>query len=161
MKEVKIQTLVKVYPELSELSAQDQDLFAEARAALQNSYSPYSRFRVSAAILMANGQILTGTNQENAAYPMCMCAERTALSVAASLYPEEKIDSIAITARSEKIVLSKPIPPCGACRQVLCETESKLKGDIRVLLQGETGDIYEFRTAKDLLPLSFDGGFLD
>lgn len=160
MKELKLTTTIKVYEELEELSLSDQKLLKQAHQAVHASYSPYSNFKVGAAVLLENGKILGGSNQENASYPLCLCAERTAFSAAASLYPTTKIVAIAVTAKSEKNVIDKPISPCGACRQVICEVEQKFSSDIRIILQGEVGQVYEFNSGKDLMPFSFDAEYL-
>ena len=160
MKEINITATVKVYKNADELSPADLTLMRRARAAAEDSYSPYSKFKVGAAILLENGQILGGSNQENASYPLCLCAERTALGAAASLHPRSAVTVLAVTAKSDKHKIDQPISPCGACRQVIRETEMKFDTPIRILLQGETGEVYEFATAKDLLPLSFSGKFL-
>lgn len=160
MKEIKLTTTIKVYANTSELSPADQVLLQRAHDAVHDSYSPYSNFKVGAAVRLANDEILGGSNQENASYPLCLCAERTALSAAASIFPKEEVTAIAVTAKSPTKPITFPISPCGACRQVLCETENKHKHNMRVILQGETGEIYEFMTAKDLMPLSFDSEFL-
>lgn len=160
MKEIKFTTTIKVYARKEELSSDDQALLQCAHSAVNDSYSPYSNFKVGAAVRLSNGEILGGSNQENASYPLCLCAERTALSAAASLFPKVEITAIAVTAKSPTKPITAPISPCGACRQVICETENKHKHNIRVILQGETGEIYEFMTAKDLMPLSFDSEFL-
>ena len=160
MKKLVLQTAVNVYSDLAELSKIEQELLALAKQSLQDSYSPYSNFQVGAAILLQNGAMIGGSNQENASYPLCLCAERVALSAAASQAPKEAILAMAITAKNPKMVLQQPVSPCGACRQVIVETEQKHQQSIRLLLQGETGDIYVIESAKELLPLSFDSSFL-
>ena len=160
MKKLVLETAVEVYTDLSELSETDQQLIVLARASLDDSYSPYSQFQVGAGLLLQNGKMIGGSNQENASYPLCLCAERVALSAAASQYAQIPITAMAVTARNPKKPLSQPISPCGACRQVIFETEQKYHQDIRIILQGEMGDIYILKSAKDLLPLSFEGSFL-
>lgn len=155
-----IQTPIKVYASISEMQEKDRLLMDLARKSLDNAYAPYSNFRVGAGILLANGEQIGGSNQENAAYPVCICAERVALSAAASQYPKVPILTIAVTAKSKRIKITEPISPCGTCRQFMCEVEQKFQQDIRVLLQGEKGPIYELANAKALLPLSFNGSFL-
>ena len=135
-------------------------LITEAREALKSSYAPYSNFNVGAALLLNNGKIIRGSNQENASYPIGFCAERTALSAAASLASHEKIKAIAITCSSKHNPVTTPAAPCGICRQTIFEAECKHKQDIEVILMGETGEMYIFRSIKDLLPLHFDAGFL-
>lgn len=160
MKKIVLQTTFKVYTDSKQLAPADQQLLALAKNALEDSYSPYSQFQVGAGLLLQNGEMLSGSNQENAAYPMCLCAERVALGAAAAQYPKEAILAIAITAKNPRLPQKRPVSPCGACRQVLVETEAKHNQTMRIILQGEVGDIYLIDQARDLLPLSFDGGFL-
>ena len=124
------------------------------------SYAPYSRFSVGAAALLANGIVITGTNQENAAYPSGLCAERITLFYANSQYPDQPVMTLAIAARTEKDFIDLPIPPCGACRQVILETEKRYKQPIRILLYGKK-EIYEVKSICDLLPLSFDASAME
>lgn len=144
---------VKVYS-YSELNSRDRALVDAAREATGGSYAPYSRFSVGAAIELANGSIVTGANQENAAFPSSMCAERTAAYYASANHPGVAMTAIAIAARlSDDTFQRRPISPCGACRQALLEYEH-LYGPIRVLLYGEEG-IYELPDVASLLPFSF------
>ncbi|WP_294535598.1 cytidine deaminase [uncultured Bacteroides sp.] len=159
MKELVISTLVKVY-QYDELSESDQELLTNAMDATRRSYAPYSRFSVGAAARLANGIVVTGTNQENAAYPSGLCAERTTLFFANSQYPDQPVDTLAIAAKTEKDFIDTPIPPCGACRQVMLETEKRYGQPLRVLLYGKKG-IYEIRSVSDLLPLSFDASAME
>lgn len=138
-----------------ELTPEEKQLVEEARQATYRSYSPYSRFSVGASVLLANGLILSGSNQENAAYPSGLCAERTVLFYANSQYPNQPITMMAIAARSEKGFTEIPITPCGACRQVLAETEKRFEYPIRILLYGETETII-IDGVKDLLPFLFN-----
>ncbi|MBQ8243321.1 MAG: cytidine deaminase [Bacteroidaceae bacterium] len=142
-----------------ELTSEEQQLVEEARQATFRSYSPYSHFSVGASVLLANGVILSGSNQENAAYPSGLCAERTVLFYANSQYPNQPITMMAIAARSEKGFTEIPITPCGACRQVLAETERRFEQPIRILLYGETETII-IDGVKDLLPFLFDEDIL-
>ncbi len=137
-----------------------KNLMNEARTAKDGSYAPYSNFNVGAALLLNNGKVIHGSNQENASYPIGFCAERTALSAAASIAPKEKIKSIAITCSCTHNPVLTPGAPCGICRQTIFEAECKHKQDIEVILMGETGEMYVFKTIKDLLPLHFDADFL-
>lgn len=161
MKEKLLHIALRIYDAKEELSTPDAQLLQEAKAALSKSYSPYSKFQVGSAVRLVNGVVLSGANQENAAYSMCLCAEQVALATAASEYPGVAVEAIAITVRNQLKVITQPASPCGACRQVLCETESRHKHSIRVILQGETGEIYTLEKAGDLMPLSFDGSFLE
>jgi len=160
MKEIKHFTQFQSYKDINELTEVDRNLVLLAREALKDAYAPYSKFQVGAAILLDNGQTIKGSNQENAAYPMCLCAERVALSAVASVAPSSIVKTMAITAKSPSVTINQPISPCGACRQVICETEMKQREAIRVILQGEEGEIYIFNSSKDLLPLFFDGTYL-
>lgn len=158
MKEYQQIICIKTYS-WNELSEEEKKLIDSACEATQRSYAPYSRFYVGAAIELANGIIITGTNQENAAYPSGMCAERTALFYANSQFPDQPVKAIAIAARSDEGFTEKPITPCGACRQVLLETENRYGSHIRIYLYG-TREIQVIECAGSLLPLSFDGGCL-
>ena len=137
-----------------ELSADDQHLIQTAIAATENSYSPYSRFQVEAALRLANGKEVMGANQENAAFPSGLCAERSAIFAAQSNYPDQPVTALAIAARNEHGLMHDPIVPCGACRQVILEIEDRYKQPIRILLYG-TGGVYVINTVKELLPLHF------
>lgn len=155
MKELNIQIPIKIY-EYEELNDADRKLIDIACEATKRSYAPYSHFSVGAAAQLANNIIVTGTNQENAAYPSGLCAERTTLFYANSQYPDQAVETLAIAARNEREeFLEAPIPPCGACRQVMLETEKRFGRPMRVLLYGKKG-IYELKSIGALLPLSFD-----
>lgn len=140
---------------LDELCATDQQLIQAAINATERSYAPYSKFSVGAAALLEDGTIVTGTNQENAAYPSGICAERTTLFYANSQYPNKAVKTLVVAARNERgELLSEPIPPCGACRQVMFETQARFGCAMRVLLYGTDG-IIELKDVGQLLPLSF------
>ena len=160
MKREKKSIVYNVYADPAELTEADRELWDAAVAALKNSWSPYSEFKVAAALRMRSGKIITGSNQENAAYPMCLCAERVALAAAASVAPGEEVESMFITVRNAAKPVTSPAAPCGACRQVLCETETRQATPLRLLLRGEEGEILEFEDSKTLLPWSFSGAFL-
>jgi cytidine deaminase len=160
MKKISLTTSIEVYTSINELPVNLKNLMESARKGLEKSYAPYSKFQVSAAVLLKNGKILSGANQENAAYTMCLCAERVALAAASSEYPDTPVEAIAVTVKNEIKPVNTPAAPCGACRQVLSETEDRFGNKIQVLLQGEGGEIYLLKSAKDLLPLFFDGSFL-
>lgn len=159
MKDLTITATIKVY-QPDELSPADRALMKAAKEATERSYAPYSRFSVGAAAQLADGTIVTGTNQENAAYPSGLCAERTTLFYANSQHPDQPVVTLAIAARTEKDFIDLPIPPCGACRQVILETEKRYKQPIRILLYGKKC-IYEVRSVGDLLPLSFDASAME
>lgn len=158
MKQIKLEIDVEArrYDELAE---EDRRLIDAACEATKRSYAPYSHFAVGAAALLGDGTVVTGTNQENAAYPSGLCAERTTLFYANSQYPDQPVRALAIAARTENDFLDTPIPPCGACRQVLLETEKRYGKPIRILLYSRT-DIYILDGVSSLLPLSFDGDYL-
>jgi cytidine deaminase len=142
------------------LPATEQSLLQAAKDAAEKAYAPYSNFYVGAAVLLASGEILSGSNFENAAYPMCLCAERSALANAISTFPEGIVRTMAITVRNPKQVIQTPAAPCGACRQVMVEVEYRQQSDMQVILQGERGPVYVLPSAKALLPFHFDGSFL-
>ena len=158
MKEIKIEINIRAL-RYEELDEKDRKLIDAAKEATARSYAPYSHFSVGAAALLANGVVVTGSNQENVAYPSGTCAERTTLFYANSQYPDQAVDTLAIAARSETGYLDSPIPPCGACRQVLLETEQRFHQPMRILLYSKN-DIYVLEGTKDLLPLSFGGEYL-
>ena len=137
------------------LSDADKELILEARKATENAYAPYSGFRVGAAGRLKDGTILTGTNQENASYPVGICAERTLLSVIGALYPNAPLETVAVTYHNPGGDSSNPIAPCGICRQSLLEYENRTKTPIRLLLTGYTGKVLVIEKASMLLPLSF------
>lgn len=154
MKQVEVKTpiLIALY---NELSAADQQLVDEARKATAKAYAPYSKFRVGAAISLSNGEIITGSNQENAAYPSGTCAERTACYYAHFQYPDAKFQAIAIAACGvDGKEVAHPISPCGNCRQALLEYEKLAGEDIKVILVG-ADEIYMLQSVKSLLPLAF------
>ena len=143
------------YASDNELPETDAALLARAREATVHAYAPYSHFRVGAAARLANGVIITGTNQENASFPAGICAERTLLSVAAAQYPGVAIDTLAISYHNENGDSSRPISPCGICRQSLQEFEQRTGRPIRVVLGGATGKIIVLERSGLLLPLAF------
>lgn len=154
MKQLDIHTTIKIYSP-DELSAEEQQLVEAAKEATTRSYAPYSHFHVGAAALLANGEIISGTNQENAAYPSGICAERTTLFYANSQHPQQAVKALAIAARtSEGHWTETPISPCGACRQVMTETENRYGKPMKVLLCSAQ-EVFVIESAKDLLPVSF------
>ncbi|MBP3408587.1 MAG: cytidine deaminase [Bacteroidaceae bacterium] len=160
MKEMILQTKVLVCP-YGELTDTDREVVDAARAATANSYAIYSHFNVGAAVRLGSGIIVSGTNQENAAYPSGICAERTTLFWANSQYPNEPVETLAIAARTEQGELEVPIPPCGACRQVILETEKRFGRNIRIILYGARQCYIIEDGVKALLPLSFNADFLE
>jgi cytidine deaminase len=149
-----------VYESEHELDSQDAALLLEAHEATKNSYAPYSKFHVGAAVRLANGVIVKGNNIENAAYPSGLCAERVALFAAQAQYPDVPVEAIAITANSETTEVSEPIPPCGSCRQVMVETEQRHKHPMRIICQGQTGPVFVFDGVETLMPFIFLDKFL-
>ena len=156
MKEININTTISVFNGINELPIDIQSLMLQAIETRKNAYAPYSRFRVGATILLDNGKVVLGSNQENAAYPSGLCAERVAIFQAGAIYPNAKIVKLAITAASDTNPTLSPIPPCGACRQSIAEYEFKQDTPIEIYFMGESGEVYKSNSINNLLPLSFD-----
>ncbi len=156
MKEIKLTTIFFEYQSLSELSVKDQELMQAAIDIRKKAYAPYSKFRVGAAILLEDGTVVVGSNQENAAFPSGLCAERTAIFYAGATHPHVAIVSIAISASSDVKTTTTPIPPCGACRQAILEYEDKQAQPIRMLFMGAEGPIIESPSLINILPFHFD-----
>ena len=145
----------EVYNSAEELNEQDAWLVKEARKVTDAAYAPYSNFNVGAVAKLANGKTVAGTNQENASYPVGICAERVLLSSAATLFPNIAIDTIAISYDNTRGESGHPISPCGMCRQALAEYEERTKQPIRLLLSGLEGKVFAIKKSSSLLPLSF------
>lgn len=160
MKEVKIETVLEVYSAKEELPEAIQELMDTAILARNNAYSPYSRFNVGAAILLDNGETITGSNQENASYPSGLCAERTAIYYAGAQFPKAKMLKMAISASSQNQNTNKPIPPCGACRQAIAEYEIKQQLPIEIYFMGVEGKVVKSASLANLLPLVFESSVL-
>lgn len=160
MKDIIISTHFSVFESLQELPNDIQNLMSQAAEVRKNAYAPYSKFRVGSAILLDNGKIILGSNQENAAYPSGLCAERVAVFQAGSIYPDAKILKMAITAASDTNQTTSPIPPCGSCRQSIAEYEIRQETPIEIYFMGEIGLIYKSESLKNLLPFMFDKNFL-
>ena len=156
MKQKTVNFSYTIYEKSDELPEITQQLLTAAREACDLAHAPYSQFRVGAAVLLQNGTILKGANQENAAYPMCTCAEQVALYHSAMQFPGEKIDALAIHVNVKNSV-SHPPSPCGACRQVILEYEQKLHQDINIYISSLTKEVYHFESIKALLPFYFSG----
>ncbi len=139
----------------NELSVEEQNLLQKARIACDMAYAPYSQFSVGAALLLDNGVVVTGNNQENVAFPSGLCAERVAIFSAGANYPDAAIKTIAITCKSKQFLVDQPLSPCGACRQSMSEYEIRHHKNIRILLQGEQGKIRIINSIADLLPFMF------
>jgi len=156
MKEVKIESTLYVFDSIEEVSEDIQHLMEEASNARKKAYAPYSKFSVGAALFLENGEVITGSNQENASYPSGLCAERTAIYYAGAKYPDIKILKMAIIAGSQSKPTTSPIPPCGACRQAIAEYEVKQEIPIEIYFMGETGKVVKSNSLANLLPLVFD-----
>jgi cytidine deaminase len=155
MKQFTLPIIITEAQTIAELPTEDQQLITLSRNMTDNAYAPYSEFFVGAAILLENGEIVKGSNQENAAYPSGLCAERVAVFAASAIYPEVKIKTVAISAKTPHHVMDYPVSPCGACRQALLEYEIKQNQPIRLLLSGVSGKILVIDAIRDLLPLCF------
>ena len=160
MNNIIISTQFSVFESVSELPNDIQNLMTQAIEVRKNAYAPYSKFKVGAALLLDNGKIVLGSNQENAAYPSGLCAERVAVFQAGSIYPDAKILKMAITAASENNQTTSPIPPCGSCRQSIAEYEIRQDFPIAIYFMGEIGAVYKSDSLKNLLPFMFDKNFL-
>ena len=151
----KINISYEEYKDGEKLPTSDASLVDEAAKAIDGSYAPYSEFHVGAALLLEDGSVVTGSNQENAAYPSGLCAERVALFYASSKYPGVAVKALAITGRSDHFITIDPITPCGSCRQVIAETENKQGTKIRVIMKGEKGIARVVEGIDSLLPMVF------
>ena len=151
---------LEVYKSIKDLTLKDAELLVAAKKMVKTAYAPYSEFHVGAAVLLENGEIIAGNNQENAAYPSGLCAERVALFYAGSQYPTIAIKTIAISVKSKNVIISEPLSPCGGCRQVIAEYENKFKKPIRIIMSGEKGQIYIAKSIESLLPLMFSKKYL-
>jgi cytidine deaminase len=147
------------YEKLTDLSADDQKLILTARESSANAYAPYSKFRVGAAVLLANGEVIKGNNQENADFTDGLCAERVALFYAHAVYPDVAVVALAVTAKNLNGLIPGPAQPCGSCRQVMVETESRFNHPIRLILDG-SDKIMVIEGADNLLPFAFKPGSL-
>jgi cytidine deaminase len=150
----------EVYDSAGELKKEDIELLNAARAITDKAYAPYSHFNVGAVARLQNGEIVSGTNQENAAYPVGICAERVLMGTAAVLFPDMPIETMAISYHNLKGDSARPASPCGMCRQYLKEFEDRTKAPVRLILSGQTGKIYIIEKASQLLPFSFGGADL-
>lgn len=143
------------YASLAELEPMDRQLVDRAIEATLGAYAPYSHFKVGAALLLDNGEIVIGNNQENAAYPSGLCAERVAIFYAGANYPASKVKAIAVTARSDNFIIGDTLSPCGACRQTIAEYEVKQREPIRIIMAAESGRVLIADSIDALLPLKF------
>ena len=155
-----ISTEIDVYNSMTDLPKKDAELLKEAQKMVKKAYAPYSEFHVGTALLLENGKIVTGNNQENAAYPSGLCAERVAIFYAGAQYPDVAVKTIAVSVKSKNMVVSEPLSPCGGCRQVIAEYENKFGKPIRIIMSGEKGQIYIAKSIESLLPLMFSKKYL-
>ena len=155
MKENKFEFGYETYNDISELKEEDAWLLTEARTVTEQAYAPYSNFHVGAIAILENGEVVAGTNQENASYPVGICAERVLLGSVATMHPNVPIKTIAISYNSKTGKSDHPISPCGMCRQALLEYETRTSHPIRLILSGQEGKVYIIRTASYLLPFAF------
>lgn len=160
MKKINITSTFTVYDSSAVLPSDVASLMTKAVEIRKKAYAPYSKFRVGAALLLDNGEVIIGSNQENAAYPSGLCAERVAVFYAGAVYPEAKIVKMAISAASDSNTTASPIPPCGSCRQAIAEYESKQALPIEIYFMGEVGAVYKSDSLQNLLPFTFDKNFL-
>lgn len=157
-REIKIR--FKEYDAITDLSTEDQKLILAARESSKNAYAPYSKFKVGAALLMANNVIVEGNNQENADFTDGLCAERVALFYAHSKFPEVAVKAMAVSASNSNGIVNGPVQPCGSCRQVMVETEVRFNHPIRIILDG-TKKIVVLEGSGNLLPFAFSPNSLD
>lgn len=146
----------EVYKSAQDLPEQDLELLKTAQKAVKSAYAPYSNFYVGAAVLLENGKVITGNNQENAAYPSGLCAERVAVYQAGAKYPRVAVKTIAITCKAKHQPVTEPVSPCGACRQAMAEYESRYEKPIRIIMSGESGKVFVASSIESLLPLVFN-----
>ncbi len=144
-----------VYNSIEELELADATLLKAAREVTANAYAPYSKFHVGAVAKLVNGELVSGTNQENASFPVTICAERVLLSAADSFYHNVAIDTMAISYHNLNAESNRPISPCGMCRQSLVEYEGRFKHPIRLILSGQEGKVFIIQKSSMLLPFSF------
>lgn len=155
MELLKKESVVQRYNNINELPEADQQLLLEAKVAVGNAYAPYSKFNVGAALRLTNGIVVKGSNQENIAYPSGLCAERVAIFYAGATYPDIPVESMAITVKANNYVVNEPIMSCGACLQSMSEYELKFHKPMRIILQGETGDVYIAEGLRNFMPFMF------
>ncbi len=156
----KISFELSIYDAIDELPREYQKLLDSAVKSREKAYAPYSNFQVGAAVLLGNGEIILGNNQENASYPSGLCAERVAIFCAGANHPNEVVKAIAISANSKDYEMKIPAGPCGNCRQAMMEYEHRQKSPIAILMRGKKGPIYKCDAVVDLLPLTFNNSFL-
>ncbi|MEX0275137.1 MAG: cytidine deaminase [Flavobacteriaceae bacterium] len=160
MKKINVSFELHTFASLEALPHGDKNLMEKAIGARKGAYAPYSNFQVGAAVLLRNGAVVIGSNQENASYPSGLCAERVAIFQAGALYPGEPVVSLAISAASAEYTVTEAIAPCGSCRQSISEYEVRQASPISILFMGETGVVFKCGSVADLLPLAFKNSHL-
>lgn len=155
MERITKESVLEKYNSVNELAESDRELLLAAKEAVGTSYAPYSGFHVGCALRLSSGTVIKGSNQENIAYPSGLCAERVAIFSAGATYPDQPVMAMAITARANDYEVNKPVMSCGACLQSMSEYEMKFSQPIRVILQGETGEIYIAEGLKTFMPFMF------
>lgn len=156
MKQLNVTTSFTVFASIEELDTETKNLMLNAIEIRKKAYAPYSNFLVGAALKLDNGEIISGSNQENAAYPSGLCAERVAIFYAGATFPDAKINKLCISASPKDKESETPIPPCGSCRQSIAEFEFKQDKPIEIYFMGAKGEVYKSDSLKNLLPLMFD-----
>lgn len=156
MQQLSFTTLVSEYESSDELPEQEKELLSRAVEARSNAYAPYSHFYVGAAVLLDDGSIVLGNNQENVAYPSGLCAERTALFAAGANYPGRSVKTIAISASSSDFDVNSPVYPCGACRQVMSEYEQLAGTPMKIVMAGKSGSVHVVDGLINILPVAFN-----
>lgn len=156
MQQINFQATIEVIEHYKDLPKKDAELCQAAIDAKQGSYSIYSKFRVGSAVLMENGEIISGSNQENAVYPLTLCAERVAIFAASHQFPEVAFRKIAVATSMEEAPNELPAFPCGSCRQSIREQEVRYDNSIEVLVIGNDGKVFRMSSVKEILPFSFD-----
>ena len=156
MKKLKLEIALDVFNHFEDLSDIDNLLCTSAIQAKKSAYAQYSKFLVGAAVLLENGEIVAGSNQENAVYPLGLCAERVAIFAASHQFPKTKIVKIALSTSHEELEDELPVFPCGSCRHVIREQEVRFESDIEVLVIGQTGKVYRMNSISSILPFAFD-----
>ena len=160
MKKIEIKTSFTAFQSIEELPQDVKSLMEKAVEIRKNAYAPYSKFRVGAALLLDNGKVVLGSNQENAAYPSGLCAERTTIFYTGANFPEVKIKKLFVIGAPRNATSSVPIPPCGACRQSILEYEAKQNEGIEIYFASLGGEIFKTKSIRELLPFSFDSSYL-
>ncbi|MCE2612984.1 cytidine deaminase [Flavobacteriaceae bacterium D16] len=160
MKKKTIVSEIYIFENLSELSQEEQELLHKASKAREDAYAPYSNFKVGAAVLLDNDEIVIGSNQENASFPSGLCAERVAVFHAGASFPGVPIKTVAIVAAAVDSSSAKPAAPCGNCRQAIYEYESKQEKPISILMMGSDGRVFKCKSMASLLPIAFNNDFL-